>query len=80
MRYTLFLSLCMLLFSCQEQTTTKPSTTNIVVDSVAIVTALIDSLSSEIISDSLNASLYFDRAQVYLKSSALSLGSRDLLS
>lgn len=79
MRYTLFLSLCMLLFSCQEQTATKPSTTNIVVDSVAIVTALIDSLSSEIISDSLNASLYFDRAQMYLKSSALSLGSRDLL-
>lgn len=79
MKNTLFLGLCMLLFSCQQQSGNKSTETILEVDSVSIVNALLDSLSSQINSDSLNASLYFERAQVYLGNNSLSPGSRDLL-
>ena len=48
------------------------------VDTSIILGKKIDSISTLILSDSLDADLYFQRAELYLKENSLSLGSADL--
>ena len=82
MKNTLLSSLVLLLLaSCTQQ----PSTSSISeglsteTDSVSLFTATIDSLSTLIATDSLNAALFFERAEVYLKNNSLTPGSNDLV-
>jgi len=68
-----------LLFSCQQQVVTPSNGTEVESDSTSFILLRIDSLSSQISRDSLNASLYFERAELYLKNNTLSPGASDLL-
>ena len=79
MKNTLILSLCLLLFSCQQQSSTKALDVSVEVDSTNTILLQIDALSSQIEIDSLNAALYFERAELYLKINSLNPGSSDLL-
>ncbi len=79
MKNFLILSLATLLISCGQQATTSKSVSAVESDSTSSVLVRIDSLNSLIAADSLNAALYFERAELFLKSNSLSPGANDLL-
>ena len=79
MKNTLLLSLCALLFSCGQESTTTSAENSFETNTTNSVLLRIDSLSSRISTDSLNAALYFERGELYLKSKSLNPGANDLL-
>jgi len=79
MKNFLILSLSVLLISCGQQSHTNPSVSTVESDSTNSVLVRVDSLTSLIGKDSLNAALYFERAELYLKSKSLNPGANDLL-
>jgi len=75
--HSLFLALVsLIILACH--TSKEDSIFRIEVDNSLSLTQKIDSVSFLIRSDSLNAYLYFQRAELHLKNSALNLGSIDL--
>jgi len=78
MKKFLLLSLCATLLSCGQKSATN---TNVkpVSDSTNPILDRIDSLTLEIVIDSLNAALYFERAELYLKSNSVNPGATDLI-
>jgi len=78
MKNYFYLAFCVIFVGCTSNTPTETPTTDSQVDSIAIVNFQIDSISELIILDSLNASFYFDRAALYMKTQSLGSGISDL--
>ena len=78
MKKFLLLSLCATLLSCGQKSATNTDV-NAVSDSTNPILDRIDSLTLEIVVDSLNAALYFERAELYLKSNSVNPGATDLI-
>ena len=78
MKKFLLLSLCATLLSCGQKSATNTDV-NTVSDSTNPILDRIDSLTLEIVVDSLNAALYFERAELYLKSNSVNPGATDLI-
>jgi len=78
MKNYFYLALCIAFVGCTSNTSTKVTTTESQVDSVAVIVAQIDSISDLIEIDSMNAVFYFDRAALYMKSHSLGPGISDL--
>ena len=78
MKNYFYFAICIAFVGCKSNTTTESTSTELQVDSVAVMSAQIDSISALIEDDSLNASFYFDRAALYLKAQSLAPGASDL--
>ena len=79
MKNTLLLSLSALLFSCAQEPPTTNIQKNLEADTTNHFLVRIDALTTQLKTDSLNAALYFERAELYLKSKSLNPGASDLL-
>jgi tetratricopeptide (TPR) repeat protein len=78
MKKYFYLALCVAFVGCKSNTSTESITSESQVDSVSLFVAQIDSISELIEVDSLNASFYFDRAGLYMKTQSLGPGISDL--
>ena len=78
MKKYFYLALCVAFVGCKSNTTTESITTESQIDSVSLFVAQIDSISELIKLDSLNATFYFDRAALYMKTQSLGPGISDL--
>ena len=78
MKKYLYLALCVAFVGCISNISTQNIATKTQVDSVTVFVAQIDSISELIEVDSLNASFYFDRAGLYMKTQSLGPGISDL--
>jgi len=70
--------LCVAFASCQQTATVNDVTSDEKVDSAFVLNPKIDSLDILISNDSLNAALYFERANLHMKARSLEPGVSDL--